>query len=416
MDDLSGRFERTIASLRLRIDELSSLRARVGLPPQRDITRRQWSVLELQLAAVEQRLTTRLRRATAGYQGSGRDVRDARRLNAALGGIELALSRTFAFFDTYMDVLTQWHTPGLGSVLKGCDVLAWAAMRRDHPALRLIEPPLVFCDRGFGASIIRESVSMPDGTPNPMPLIQIPYSRLREKPNLTSILHEAGHQALAHLGLTRVLPRVLSGALSRAGASRTLADLFGLWSSEIGPDFWTFCGAGLAAAGGIKEVLALPPDHVFKVSWTDPHPPPYLRVLLAFECCRRQWGRGPWDRWQREWMELYPVDSAPPEARTILNEGLRFLPLLSSALLFTRFRTLNGRRISDLWDLRSLAPDALNRIVESARSGCLSLTGLSPCGHLAVFRVLKQRDALSEEALDALMSRWLIRLGERRPN
>ena len=83
----------------------------------------------------------------------------------------------FTFFDTYMDVLTQRRSPELGPVLAGCDVLAGMRWPGASDATR--RPPLVFCDRGFGASIVRESVPFPDGTPNPMPLIQIPYSRLK---------------------------------------------------------------------------------------------------------------------------------------------------------------------------------------------------------------------------------------------
>lgn len=390
------------------------MRELVALPLGSDITARQWKVLELQLGAATQRLSARLKQARSVYFDSKRDLPSAQQLNSSLGELELALSRTYSFFDTYMDVLTQRHTPELGQLLAGCDALACSALQRDHPALRGIEPPLVFCDRGFGASIIREDVSLPDGSPNPMPVIQIPYSKLREKPNLTSILHEAGHQALQHLGLRKALPKAFRAALTRAGASRQLADLFALWASEIGPDFWTFCASGLAAAGGLREILALPPEHVFRISWTDPHPPPYLRVLLAFECCRKQWGRGPWDDWQTEWLELYPLTRTTPGTRKLLEQGANVLPLLAHTLLTAKFRTLNGRTISDLWDLAELAPANLERVARGASTGCLKLTGLSPCAHLGVFRILKDRNVLRERELDRLMTRWLLQLGARR--
>jgi hypothetical protein len=357
-----------------------------------------------------------LKRAADQYLGHANDVRVARSLNAVLGEIELELSRTYTFFDTYMDVLSQRSMADLGPVLAGCDVLAWEAINRDHPALRLTEAPLVFCDRGFGASIIRESVTLPDGTANPIPLIQIPYSRLKEKCNLTSILHEAGHQALARLGLVRVLPEVLRSALARAGASGSLRDLFALWSSEIGPDFWTFCASGMAGPAGIREILALPPSHAFRVSWTDPHPPPYLRVLLSFAWCRFQWGLGPWDSWERQWTALYPVDSVGGRAREVLKEGATRLPVVARTLLTTRFRTLNGRTIPQLFDLAGVAPFVLDRVAAGARSGTLELTGLSPGAQLAVFRVIKEQGLHSEERLDRVMTEWLTRLGRRRPH
>ena len=409
-------FEHRVESAALRIGELASLRRVVALPQGSDITPHQWAALQLQLNAVEARLKTRLKRAADQHLGTVEELPSARRLNGALGAIEMELSRAFTFFDTYMDVLTQRHTPGLGRLLAGCDVVAWWAIKRDHPALRIVEPPLVYCDRGFGASIIRESVSLPDGVPNPLPLIQIPYSRLKEKYNLTSILHEAGHQALVRLGLVAAIPQAFRAALSRVDASDQMKDLWALWSSEIGPDFWTFCASGVAAAGGIREILALPPGQVMRISWTDPHPPPFLRVLLSFEWCRQQWGRGPWDAWEHEWRALYPLESATAEARQVLQQGLSHLPILTRALLTTRFRSLTGRRISELFDLRSLAPSALARITAGAATGVLRLTGLTPGAQLAVFRLIKERGRYSEEALDTAMTEWLTSLAAKRPS
>jgi hypothetical protein len=414
--DFTRSLEQRVQSAGLRIRELSSLRTAVALPPKHDITEHQWSTLQLQLNAVEARLQGRLKRAADQYLGSAARLQPARSLNAVLGEIEMELSRAFTFFDTYMDVLTQRHTPELGRLLAGCDVLAWGAIRRNHAALRIVAPPLVCCNRGYGAMIIRESVPLPDGSPNPIPLIQIPYSRLKEKCNLTSILHEAGHQALSRLGLVTAIPDAFRAALARAGASEQMKDLWALWSSEIGPDFWTFCASGIAAAGGIREILALPPNQVLRISWTDPHPPPYLRVLLTFEWCRQQWGRGVWDQWEKQWVALYPLGRATAEAKQVLTQGLLHLPVLTRALLTTRFRTLNGQRVPDLFDLRSLSPAALAPVAAGAAKGVLRLGGLAPAAQLAVFRLIKESGRFSEEALDAVMTRWLIGLAIRRPS
>ncbi|MBP1724267.1 MAG: hypothetical protein H6Q44_1972, partial [Deltaproteobacteria bacterium] len=184
----SQSLRRRVESLRMRVENLSSLRRLVDLPPDRDITKRQWAVLESQLKVVEAGLLSRLKKAGRAYLPLVHNSRIARTLNGLLGEIELEMSRVYAFLDTYMDVLTQRHTPELGPLLGGCDVLAWDAINRDHPALAIVEPPLVYCDRGFGASTLREGVMLPNHIPNPMPLIEIPYSRLKEKYNLTSVL------------------------------------------------------------------------------------------------------------------------------------------------------------------------------------------------------------------------------------
>jgi hypothetical protein len=393
---------------------LSALRRLVNLPPGHDITKRQWAVIESQLKVVEARLLSRLKAGARAYLPQAHNPRVARTLHALLGATELEMSRAFNFFDTYMDVLTQRHTPELGSLLAGCDVLAWDSLSRNHPALAIAEPPLVYCDRGFGASTLREGVMLPDRIPNPMPLIQIPYSRLKEKYNLTSVLHEVGHEAMVRLGLVSTLPSTYRRALARAGAPATVQDLFALWSSEIGPDFWGFCGSGLAAAGAIREILALPPSQVFRISWTDPHPPPYLRALLTFDWCRQMWGSGVWDDWEKEWLGLYGVESAPPETRDVLKKARQYLPVISGVLLRKRFRVLNGKAIPDLFNLSALHPSELRRVAKTAGTGAVNLRGLPPSAHLAVFRLVRESHKLNEEALDQLMTQWLLKLANRR--
>lgn len=409
-------FQRRYESARARIETLSSLRKLVALRPENDITKRQWSVLESQLSSVENRLLSRLKRGAREYLPNIQNPETARSMNALLGEVELEMSRAFTFFDTYMDVLTQRHTPELGPILAGCDVLAWDAIHRDHPALAIVEPPLVYCDRGFGASVLREGVMLPDRTPNPTPLIQIPYSRLKEKHNLTSILHEAGHEAMVRLGLVSTMPKAFRYVLTRAGAHDTLKDLFALWTSEIGPDFWTFCNSGIAQVATIKEILALPPNHVFRITWMDPHPPPYLRTLISFEWCRQVWGRGDWDNWEKEWLELYPLEGAPVETQEIIEKARAYLPAIARALLRTKFRVLNRKTIPDLFNLDALAPAELKRIVRTADSGALDLKRLSPCKQLAVFRMVREQGKLTEEGIDGIMTKWLLKLGEKRRN
>jgi hypothetical protein len=393
-----------------RIEGIGSLRQTLSLPAGRDISERQWDVIEAKIRAVRERLEARLKNDYRSMMATSSPTAALRPLNYLLGECELELTKAYAFFDTYLDVLSQRHIPSLGQLLAGCDALAWDSIHRYHPALAIVEPPLVYCDRGFGASTIREGVVMPGQSPNPLPLIQIPYSRLIEKYNLTSVLHEVGHEAMVRLGLVKRLPIVIRSALSKAGAPADLQNFFGLWMSEIAPDFWAFCGAGVAAAGGIREVLALPSTYVFRLSWTDPHPPAYLRVLLNFQWCRTVWGNGWWDEWEREWKAVYPLTDAPVAQRQVLREAERYLPLVSNVLLNTRFRVLEGKTLPSLFDLPTLHPAALKPIARQAAQGKLDLKNLRPCAHLAVFRIVKQMGYLDEPALDRVMSDWLNRL------
>ena len=405
--------KKRVESLALRAQSLTNLRRMVALPTQRDINERQWEFLNEQLEAARNRILSKLKNGVTKYSGLAEGTASARKINSYLGEIEFELTKAFAFYDTYFDVLTQRNSAELGSLLLGCDVLASDALFRDRSDLAFVKPPIVYCDRGFGASILRENVTLPDGAPNPMPLIQIPHSRLKEKCNLTSILHEVGHQAMISLGLAKALPRLFFRVLDKAGASDDLKELFALWASEIGPDFWGFCASGIAQAASMKDIFALPASQVFRVSKIDPHPPAYLRTLLSFQWCREMWGRGWWDSWEKEWIDLYPMNRISPETAAILRDAKLHLPLISDALFRARFQLLKNRRIPDLFKMKSLNPGKLVLLAKGVMSGVMQLNGSRPCSELAVFRLIRERHRVSEKDLDSLMDKWIVSLGRR---
>ena len=208
--NLQKRYEST--SRRIKI--LSSLRSVVNLSEKENILDRQWSAIETQLFSIQGQLMSRLKSSGKSYLSNLHKSGAASELNHILGKIDLDLSTAIIFFDTYLDVLSQRKITELGRILAGCDVIAWDALNKDHPALFIIEPPIVFCDRGFGASIIREGAWFPGNIRNPVPLLQIPYSRLSSKHELTSIIHEAGHEVMTRLDLVRILPVALKAGLT----------------------------------------------------------------------------------------------------------------------------------------------------------------------------------------------------------
>ena len=274
---------------------------------------------------------------------------------------------------------------------------------------------MVSCERGFGASTLRENISFPDRTPNPLPLIQIPYSRMKEKHNLTSILHEAGHETIVRLGLIRTLPRALNIALERAGTPEDVVRLYSLWTSEIGPDLWTFCLSGLAQPATIREILALPPGHVFRVSWTDPHPPPPTSDFSSLLSGAVRSGEKVSGTNGREIGESFTHWRTPQNRNRIFSGMPRGTSLwLPGHCLAPRFQVLEGKPITSLFDLSALNPARLQRSADTAAFGKLDLKGLSPCSQLAVFRLIREKEHTSEERLDEMMSLWLSKLKEKK--
>jgi hypothetical protein len=387
----------------------------VDLPAGSDLSESQWSVLDARLTQVAARISTTLREGVRRHVAAPPTPEAARSLNALLARSELAISRHTTTFDMLLDLLTQRSVPRLGPLLAGCDELADDALRRDR-RLGVFGRPIVFLDRGFGASILRQGVPLPAGGGNSMPLIQIPYSKLATKHTLTSVVHEAGHQALEGLGLTTQLAAAVRKVLTRLGAPPAIRNLYARWMKELGPDFWGFGHCGVAQASSAKEILSLTPEMVFAVVPSDPHPPPYLRVLCALWWCRVQWGRGYWLRLESDWQQLYPLASAPARVRGLLASCRRYIPAVSRVLFEHPFTNLNGKPLPALFDLRAIHPRRLQHIGANAMaSGRLNLHGLSPCGQLALFRVMRDERHVGDRQLDRLMTQWLVRLGSRTP-
>jgi len=123
-----NQYRNRIDSLINKIKVLSSLRKIVALPPELDISERQWSVLESNLFATQARLLQQLMTKSQEYLKTISEPESEIAFNSLLGKIEIDLSRALTFFDTFMDILTQRNTAELGAFLAGCDVLGWEAL------------------------------------------------------------------------------------------------------------------------------------------------------------------------------------------------------------------------------------------------------------------------------------------------
>lgn len=417
---LQWRFERKIQSLRTKIRVLPLLQDVLKLDPQYDLTDRQWKIITSQLRRLETRINQDLDR-TARKNLPLLHLKEAvQALNSDIGKLKLELSKAFVIYDLYLDLLSQRLAPKLGGLLAGCDKIALNGLRRNHPALKIIGPPLVFLDRGLGASILRTGKPLPGGSSserirNELPLIQIPYNRITDKIGLSvGIFHEVGHEALVRLKIESELRRAIYDKFTHKGIPKQVIRLFVLTAKEIGPDFWAFCNCGIAQTFGIKEILSLPPNLVFKVSLNDPHPPPLLRILISIAFCKKIWGNGIWDIWEKEWYALYPLEKASKENRKILSNSIRYLGLLANVLFETKFATLNGKTIPSMFNLDLLNP----RMLEIYISKFLDLGKIPtdvPLGvQLAVFRLMVEKRVISERRVDQLLSQWFKELVAKR--
>jgi len=392
-----------IEALKARTELLTGLNKVVSTKDFPNIKPAQWYAINNQLNTVANKISHQLDTYTDKYLIKAGDERGKSKLINALGEIELELSQAYSFYDTYMDILTQRLSPVLGPLLRGCDAIAADGLKHEY-LTSVTKDPIVYCDRGFGASILREGVTLAK-TVNPIAFIAIPYSRLAEKYNLISIYHEVGHQALNKLNLVEPFQQVFSLCAKNAGANQFLQNMFANWSKEIIPDFWAFGFTGMGQTSSMRDVLLVPQTMALGISPYQQHPPPYLRFLISVEWCRFLWGRGDWDDWAEEWESFYPVENADKVTREIILQAKKILPNVARATITTRFRKLNNKNISSLFNMDSITPFNLKKCTSKER-----FLNQSIGVQLSAFRLMRDKKNMQIAKLNAIINSWLINL------
>jgi len=390
----------------MRAKALTNLRENVALPPERDLKKEQWDALQGQLTSVSNSLLQRLRTYTDRFLADRENPAVKRQLVEFLGRLELEVTQSFTFYDTYMDLLTQRLSKPIGDMLRGCDAIAYDGIQRGFLA-EITLPPIVYCERGFGASTLRESINILPNVPNPMQFIAIPYSRMVEKYNLISIYHEVGHQALVKLNFVKLFEKVFDEQLARAGASDLLRSLFINWSKELGPDFWAFCLTGMAQTCSLRDILFLPQKHITCINTSQQHPPAYVRFLVSVHWCRHLWGKGDWDSWEAEWKEQFPVKNLDKITRELIFNIERFLPKIAKIFCDTKYKKLGNKPLSSLFSLQDLSPNAL-KAMANEKAITTPAFKAKPIGfQLAVFRLMREDRQNKQSYLDKTMRDWL---------
>jgi hypothetical protein len=392
-----------IESLKVRIELLTGLKKVTTTSATQNISPSQWYAVNNQLQAIANKLLRQLNSCTDKFSPEGYNKKNQSLLINTLGEIELELSQAYNFYDTYIDILTQRLSPELGPLLKGCDAIAADGLKHSYLP-NVTRNPIVYCNRGFGASILREGVSITK-TANPVAFIAIPYSRLAEKYNLISIYHEVGHQALSKLNLVEGFKQAFASSAKRAGANALLQTMFANWSKEIVPDFWAFGHTGMGQTSSLRDILIVPQQMAFSASPYQQHPPPYLRFLISVEWCKYLWGRGDWDYWEEEWQSFYPDSQVDSVTKELIFQAKKILPNMARATIKTRFKKLNNKNMTSFFDLNSIGPNNLNK------SMCYSHFRYQPIGiQLSAFRLMREKKNIPIKQLNIIMHNWLISL------
>lgn len=325
--------------------------------------------------------------------------------------LRLQMTAALTQFDLFADAITQRSEAETGVLLVGLEALANDALAL--PSAPYATPPLLcYLDRGIGAAIRRARTRLPGGGENPVAIIRVPRERMVGLGIASSLVHEAGHQGAALLDMVTTLRRGMEPLLAAAPEAHNPWRAWHRWISEIVADLWSVSRVGMASSLGLINVVSLPRAFVFRANTDDPHPTPWLRVLLSLEIGRHLYPNGHWHRLEALWRSTYPAGRPDVEDPAALQLAERHIPLFVDWLMRQRLPAAQGRSVWSLFHDPVIAPAALEEHLERWRRDPDYPDRLRPCQVFALAgyaRMARGQTPVPEAAhLHRSLVRWAL--------
>jgi hypothetical protein len=285
----------------------------------------------------------------------------------------------------FRDKLELRNSPLHKEQLWVADTIAWNCHRTtlnlavqygivDKNLLR--EPPLIYCSTEYSpATWVRE------GRPNdgrdyalggatlPIPVIEMPWDQLDNSWEYLSIHHEVGHDIEADLKLRPSLMAALQQELTAAGTFGPRIPVWQAWLGEVVADLCALRLAGPAFANALLQLLLLPKSAVVSFSINDPHPTPYIRILMNAEYIRSlgtmQAIQDHANELATEWRTLYGATSGTSALDAYAND----FPAVFKALMKTPFPVLKGQTLEALLPFTEAEDTKIRSAVTYFRTG-----------------------------------------------
>ena len=287
-------------------------------------------------------------------------------------------------------------------------------MRSTLPG-RYYEVPPVICylDRGHGAAIRRARTRLPGGGENPVAIIRVPRERMIGSGIASSLVHEVGHQGAALLEVIPSLRLALRKVQRSAGEELIAWQLWERWISEIIADFWSVARVGVSATVGLLSVVSLPRAFVFRISMTDPHPFPWIRVLLSSAMGNALYPHPQWERLGRIWEAFYPLAGLDAERASVIARLRATMPDFVLLLMNHRPESLGGRSLGEALASPDRRPERLAEEFSSWRLDPERMRKVAPSLVFAAIGQAKADDRVSPEEesriLADLLTFWALR-------
>ena len=324
--------------------------------------------------------------------------------------IRLQFNVVLAQFDLFTEVITQRSEHSTGVWLSGLDILAQDALRIeafDDDDTRLV----VYLARGAGAAIRRAKTRLPGGKPNPVGIIRLPRERMIGSGIASSLVHEVGHQGAAQLEL---VPSLRAAIDRRAAEYKGQAwEAWSLWISEIVADMWSVATVGITSTIGLLAVVSLPRYFVFRPSGTDPHPMPYLRVLISAAIGNALYPHPQWKELSTVWRAMYPLTGLPADHVAWIRNCEAHIEDLVDLLVRHPVPLAGGRELGTIWPGQERQPDRLLRLHQAWGDDFGRMARQRPSLVFAVLGQAKAAGRITAEdessRLSSLLTAWAVR-------
>lgn len=275
--------------------------------------------------------------------------------------LRLQFNAALTQFDLFSDVITQRSEHESGAWLSGLDVVAADALAL--PGHYYTVPPIIcYLDRGAGAAIRRARTRLPGGGDNPVAVIRVPRERMVGSGIASSLVHEVGHQAAALLDLAPSIRPLLRGLQTTDGPNRVAWQLWERWISEILADFWAVARVGIASTLGLMAVVSLPRAFVFRIDVDDPHPAPWIRVVLSCAIGQAIYPDPQWNRLATLWASFYPLRGIAVDRARQFDQLRATMLAFVTLLTQHRPRSLRGRTLLEVLATRERQPRRLAQL------------------------------------------------------
>lgn len=394
-----------------RLDQIRPLALHETMVPAAALSPRASLAVERFLHTGRTLLRGQVREYLAWLDGPGRAARpEDQQYRFVL--IRMRFNALLSQFDMFTEVVTQRSESRTGVWLSGLDVLAADALLVTP---WIADPPPLMCylARGPGAAIRRAKTKLPGGDLSPAAIIRVPRERMVGHGIASSLVHEVGHQGAALLGLVDSLRKELAQHTARAGGRAPVWRSWESWISEIVADLWSVGTLGISSTLGLLAVVSLPRFFVFRPSGGDPHPIPYVRVLLSCAVGAALYPHPQWGQMAATWKALYPVTGLPPARQQEFASIEAEIPAFVRVLLGHRSPALRGRSLRESFPLQQRQPARLLEL-HRAWGGDLGVMARQPPS--LVFAVIGQARAAgrvtpeAESALvGSLLRAWALR-------